>query len=50
MTRLGRASALLGRITAFAGSMYVSGVAPFLSPVMFIYNESSCPAMVQPHC
>ncbi len=35
-----------GRITALAGSVDLSGFAPFLSPVMFYLNENSWPAMV----
>lgn len=33
------------RITALAGSVDLSGFAPFLSPVMFFLNENSWPAM-----
>jgi hypothetical protein len=33
------------RITAFAGSVDLSGFAPFLSPVMFFLNENSWQAM-----
>ena len=32
-------------ITAFAGSVDLSGFAPFLSPVMFFLNENSWQAM-----
>ena len=33
------------RITALAGSVDLSGFAPFLSSVMFFLNENSWPAM-----
>ena len=36
---------LADRVTALAGSVDLSGFAPFLSPVMFFLNENSWPAM-----
>jgi antibiotic biosynthesis monooxygenase (ABM) superfamily enzyme len=36
---------LADRITALAGSVDLSGLTPFLSPVMFSLNENSWPTM-----